>query len=181
MDRKTFLTQLGGAGLIAAFPVTSVMAGEDPNPEIGKTFEEKVVKSDEGKVLQILGNKQIHKLIGKDTNNQMVEWIDYLEPGSGIPPHIHTKEDEIFRVTEGQVELVVAHKTTILNPGDTALAPKNIVHYWKVIGDKKAQMCVSAFPAGMEHMFEELNALPPGKPDFKKISEISAKYGIRFV
>lgn len=181
MDRNKFLKQLGGASLVAVLPVTSVRANKKSDPEIEKTIKEKVIKADEGKVLQILGNRQLHKFVGKDTNNQMVEWMDYLEPGSGIPPHVHTMEDEIFRVTEGQVELMVDNKTTILNAGDMALAPKNIVHSWKVIGDKKAQMCVSAFPAGMEHMFEELNALPQGKPDFQKIAEISANYGIRFV
>lgn len=110
-----------------------------------------------------------------------MEWADELEPGSGIPPHIHTKEDEIFRVIKGQVEIMVGNKTTTLKAGDLAFAPKNIVHSWKVVSDEKAKMCVSAFPAGMEHLFNELNDLLPGKPDFEKVGQICSKYGIRFV
>lgn len=181
MDRKKFLRQLGGAGLLATFPVTSVFARKKPDPELGKNVAEKIVKKNKGKALNIFGNRQLHKFVGKDTNNQLVEWVDYLAPGSGIPPHIHSKEDEVFRVREGQIELMVAGKTTVLEAGDMAFAPKNVVHSWRVVGDTNAQLCVSAFPAGMEHMFEELNALPPGKPDFEKIAEISATYGIRFV
>jgi len=42
-------------------------------------------------------------------------------------------------------------------------------------------MCTSAFPAGIEEMFAELNELPPGKPDFEVVAEICGKYGISFV
>ena len=181
MERKTFLKQLGGAGLVAMFPITSVMADRRSDQIIKKNPKGKIVLKEEGKVLKIFGNKQIHKFVGKDNNNQMFEWLDYLAPGSGIPPHIHTKEDEVFRVTKGSVEFTIGEKKSVLNSGDIALAPKNIPHSWRVVGDKAAEMTVSVSPAGMEYMFEELNALPPGKPDFKKVSDISAKFGIQFV
>lgn len=180
MNRKTFLAQLGGVGLLALLPISRVLAKTRIKPLIDE-LKGKVIKSEEGKTLRILGNIQIHKLTGKDTDNQIVEWIDHLEPGSGIPPHIHTREDEIFRVLEGQVEIMVDNSATILKAGDMALAPKNIVHSWRVVGVEKAKMCVSAFPSGMEHLFEELNALPAGPPNFEAIAAISDKYGIHFV
>ena len=180
MNRKTFLTQLGGAGLVALLPMSPVLAKTRLKSLIDK-IKGKVITSEEGRSLRILGNVQVHKLTGQDTDNQLVEWIDHLEPGSGIPPHIHTKEDEIFRVLEGQVEIMVDNSATILKAGDIALAPKNIVHSWRVVGSEKAKMCVSAFPSGMEHLFEELNALPAGPPNFEAIATISAKYGIHFV
>ena len=62
-----------------------------------------------------------------------------------------------------------------------AFAPKNLVHAWKVVGEEDAKMWVSAFPSGMEHMFHELNALPVGPPDLKKVAEICDGYGIQFV
>jgi len=37
------------------------------------------------------------------------------------------------------------------------------------------------FPAGIEDMFEELGALPPGPPDFPKVAEICGRYGVKFV
>jgi quercetin dioxygenase-like cupin family protein len=181
MNRKTFLTQLGGVGMMTMLPLTSVRANNAPDAIIDKRLKGKVVTADAGEELTIFGNKQLHKLVGKDTNSQFFEWTDYLKPGSGIPPHIHTKEDEVFRVTQGMVEFTIGGKKSVLNAGDMALAPKNIPHSWRVVGDKDAEMSVSVFPAGMEFMFEELNALPPGRPDFKKVSDISAKYGIQFV
>ncbi|MGB3779706.1 MAG: cupin domain-containing protein [Tunicatimonas sp.] len=104
-----------------------------------------------------------------------------MEPGVGIPPHIHTKEDEIFRVVKGQVELMVNGQVTTLNPGDTVFAPKNIAHSWKVVGSENAKMITSAFPAGIEKMFHELADLPAGPPNFEQVAKICGKYGISFV
>lgn len=143
--------------------------------------EPKIIKDEEGNVLNVIGDIQTHKLVGSETGNQIVEWVDNVDPGVGIPPHIHTKEDEIFRVIKGQIEIMVDGETTVLNEGDVAFAPKNIPHSWTVVGTEKAKMITSAFPAGIEHMFEELAQLPPGPPDFQKVAEICAKQGISFI
>lgn len=181
MDRITFLKRTGlGIGL--AF-IPSLLNGKNEIKTISSDngLKPKIIQQSEGEVINVIGDIQIHKINGKDTNNQIVEWVNEVDPGVGIPPHIHTKEDEIFRVLKGQVELMVGDKTTILNEGDVAYAPKNIVHSWKIIGTEKASMCTSAFPAGIEVMFEELGKLPPGPPDFAKVSEICGRFGIKFV
>lgn len=178
MNRKRFLTQLGGTSLVALLPLSSVKAFKPLRTFFSKP---KIVRGNEGTQLQIFGNPQYHKVVGTDTGEQLFEWVDELKPGAGIPPHVHTKEDEIFRVLKGQVEIMVDGKTTLLKAGDMAFAPKNLVHAWKVVGEENAKMWVSAFPAGMEHMFHELNALPAGPPDLKKVAEISEGYGIQFV
>ena len=71
--------------------------------------------------------------------------------------------------------------TTVLEAGDVAFAPKNVPHAWKVVGTEKAKMITSAFPAGIEHMFKTLSELPPGPPDFAKVTAICAEHGITFV
>jgi len=141
----------------------------------------KIVRDSEGDVLNVIGDIQTHKLVGSDTNNQLVEWVDNVAPGVGIPPHIHTKEDEIFRVVKGQIEIMVGEVTTILKEGDCAFAPKNIPHAWTVVGIEKAKMITTAFPAGIEFMFAELSKLPEGPPDFEKVTAICNNHGISFV
>ena len=141
----------------------------------------KIVKDTDGDILNVINDIQTHKLVDSDTKNQIVEWVDNVEPRVGIPPHIHTKEDEIFRVIKGQIEIMVDGKTSILNEGDIAFAPKEIPHSWKVVGTEKAKMITSAFPVGIENMFKELAKLPAVPPDFEKVSKICAKHGISFV
>lgn len=181
MDRKKFI-QTSGLGLgMALIPGIAsperLFEKKDPTTKLYP----KIIKDIEGDVLDVIGDIQTHKLVGSETDNQIVEWVDNVEPGVGIPPHIHTKEDEIFRVIKGQIEIMVDGKTTVLEAGDTAFAPKNIPHSWKVIGTEKAKMITSAFPAGIETMFKELADLPSGPPDFEKVARICGKHGITFV
>ena len=180
MKRKAFLKQLGGLSVLSLL-ATSLVQAAVIDPKLSKSLEKKIIRNESGKVFDIFGNKQVHKLVGADTNNQFFEWIDYLKPGAGIPMHTHTKEDEIFRVQTGTVEFTIGETSSILQKGDIAFAPKNIPHAWRVLGDRDAQMLVSVYPAGMEFMFEKLDALPKGKPDLEKVASISAEYGIHFI
>ncbi len=181
MDRKKFIKTSGTALGLALVP--GILQGKNSKAEKFDTnnVQPKIIQDSEGNVLNVIGDIQTHKLVGNDTGNQIVEWVDDVEPGVGIPPHIHTKEDEIFRVIKGQIEIMVDGKTTILNEGDVVFAPKQIPHSWKVVGTEKAKMITSAFPAGIEHMFEELAKLPAGPPNFEKVSEICANHGISFI
>lgn len=177
MKRANFLKSIGGLSILTFLPQPSHASAISYLDKL----KSKIIRKDEGEVLNVIGDIQTHKLVGSETDNQIVEWEDNVEPGTGIPPHIHTKEDEIFRVIKGQVEIMVDGKTSILKAGDTAFAPKNLPHSWKVVGTEKATMITSAFPAGIEIMFRKLADLPPGPPDFEKVTEICGEHGITFV
>jgi len=181
MDRKNFIRTTGlGVGFTLLPLMTQCQTSNDDDYQIMDT-EPKIITEAEGSVLNVIGDIQTHKLTGNDTGNQIVEWVSNVEPGVGIPPHIHTLEDEIFRVLKGQVEIMVNGQASILNAGDVAFAPKNIPHAWTVVGTDTAQMICSAFPSGIENMFDELAELPAGPPDFDKVAEICSRHGISFV
>ncbi len=180
MNRKNFI-RTTGIGLGVALTPGLLRAENTTSSTPGTNEKPKIIKDEDGEVLNVIGDIQTHKLIGSETGNQIVEWVDNVPPGTGIPPHVHTKEDEIFRVIKGQVEIMVDGEVTILNPGDIAFAPKNVPHAWTVVGTEDAKMITSAFPAGIEHMFRELSKLPPGPPDFEKVTAICGKHGISFV
>lgn len=141
----------------------------------------KIVRADEGLTINVIGDMQTLKLTGKDTNGQFTLIEEENVPGTGIPLHVHSNEDEVFRVLEGEMELTVGSKTTVLKAGDLALGPRGVPHSWKIVGDKKAKVILSVFPAGIENMFEELGKMPPGPPDFPKVAEICGRYGINFI
>lgn len=100
MKRKTFLHK-SGLALATTFLLGSGKSFAADSKRINA--EPKIIRDNEGSVLNVIGDVQTHKLVGKDTGNQIVEWVDNVEPGVGIPPHIHTKEDEIFRVIYGEI------------------------------------------------------------------------------
>ena len=144
-------------------------------------MKEKIVLKGEGRKLNILGDQQLIKLTAKDTDGKFTVILQDNPPNTQIPMHVHKNEDELYRVIEGEVEFTVDEKTTLLNGGDSIFLPRNIPHTWKVVGTNNATVDLTIFPSGLETMFEELNNLPAGPPDFLKVGEICGRYGIDFV
>ncbi len=177
MNRSDFIKAL-------SITSTSIMAipalFKSRMDHIRKILSPKIVRDGEGKVVNVIGDIQTIKLTGKDTNGLFTLIEEYNDPGVMIPPHVHEKEDEVFKVLEGEMELTVGDTTTILKAGDLAFGPRGVPHSWKIIGNKKAKVILSVFPSGIEDMFEELGDLPPGPPDFPKVAEICGRYGITF-
>lgn len=176
MNRKDFLkTSVIASASVVSIPAMASKRNTYSNPK------PKIVRANEGKKVNVIGDQQTFKLTGTDTDGQFTLIEEINPPGTMIPPHVHTKEDEVFKVLEGELEVTVGDKTVILKAGDLAFAPKNIPHSWKVIGDTDCKTILSAFPSGIELMFEELGGLPAGKPDFAKVAEICGRFGISFI
>ena len=144
-------------------------------------MKEKIIRQSEGKQLNVLGDNQIVKLSGQDTNGQFELILQDNPPNASIPKHIHTNEDELFSILEGEVEFEVGEHKTVLKSGDIIFLPRNIPHSFKVIGTQNAKITAIVTPAGLENMFEELSQLPSGPPDFSKVAQICGNYGLSFI
>lgn len=140
-----------------------------------------IVTKKEGAMLNVLGDNQTIKLSGKDTNGQFTLVEQNNPPGTGIPPHVHEREDEIFQVVAGEVEFSMNGQATTLTAGDLVYLPKGTPHGFRVTGSQAAKVNLSIFPAGIEGMFEALSQLPAGPPDMEKVMKICGEYGVRFV
>lgn len=161
---------------------TDEMKESQQNQEVATAQSEpKIVKSTEGRKLNVMGDNQTIKLSGKDTNGLYTLIEQNNDPGIGIPPHVHENEDEVFHVLEGLVEMSIGDQKTTLEAGDVIFCPKGIPHSWRVVGEQRSKAMLSIFPAGLEGMFEELSQLPAGPPDLEKVGQICGMYGLRFV
>ena len=188
MKRKEFLRNAMAASVVTMIsPLTSsCQSANSALPDKVATAENnsvaaKVIRNTEGKKVNVIGDQMTFKLTGKDTNGQFTLIEEFNDPGVGIPLHVHEHEDEVFKVLEGEMELVVDGKTTILKAGDIGYGPRGIPHAWRIVGEQKAKVILTVFPSGIEVMFEELGQLPAGPPDLAKVGEICGRYGIRFV
>jgi len=139
-----------------------------------------LVLPDAGERLSVIGDRQTIKLDGSHTHGAFALIEQNNEPGTSVPEHFHTQEDEIFYVLEGEMEFTVSKEKILAAPGTTVFLPKGVPHSFKVTS-KGARTLIMLQPAGTEKMFRELNALPPGAPDSKVISKICSKYGVHFV
>lgn len=179
MERNEFLKRTTlGLGSVVLFP-SLIKALPIENTFNGSNS--KIIKCNEGKKINVIGDNMTVKLTGADTNGQYGLIEENNDPGVGIPLHVHKNEDEIFKVIVGEVEFEVGDEKKILLKGDLAFCPRGIPHSWKVVGSQKSKVDLSFFPAGLEILFEELSKLPAGPPDFALVAEICGKYGIKFL
>ena len=145
------------------------------------TLIPKVVPATGGTPLIVLGDHVVVKLTGQDTGGEFALAEQLNEPGTGIPLHRHTHEDETFVVLEGRVEFVVDSAVTIVEAGGLAYAPRGTAHSFRVVSDTRARMLIYLSPAGLELMFQELSQLPAGPPDLAQVATICGRYGVSFV
>jgi quercetin dioxygenase-like cupin family protein len=141
----------------------------------------KFLASGQGTLLTVLGDQQFIKLRKEDTNGAYALVEQVSAPGSGVPLHLHTQEDETFIVLEGSVQIDLENRSFTATAGGTVFLPRNIPHAFKVVGEKPARIQVIISPGGLEGMFQELSELPPGPPDFPKVVAICDHYGVSFV
>ena len=88
-----------------------------------------------GEQLSVIGDRQTIKLDGSHTNGAFALIEQNNEPGTSMPEHFHTQEDEIFYVLEGEIEFTVSKEKIAAAAGTTVFLPKGIPHSFKV-GEK---------------------------------------------
>lgn len=135
------------------------------------------------------GNLYTFLATGEETGGAFSLFDFVVPPQSGALPHIHSREDELFYVLEGEVtfqlESQTGIQTTVGTPGTFAFLPKGRPHAWENSGTTPAKMLSLVVPSGIEGFFVEQNqpvidesAPIPSPLPVSVIAPISASYGI---
>jgi quercetin dioxygenase-like cupin family protein len=128
-------------------------------------------------------------LSGADTGDAYCLLEISLAPGTCVPRHTHTREDESYFVLAGELEVIVGDDVFVLKPGDTLIAPREIPHELRNSGNVENHYLLVFSPAGFEE-FLEITAVPaaahaaaPTEPHLTPIRNVHAlagDYGIEF-
>ena len=121
----------------------------------------KLARLGEGKVLMVLGLPHIVRIESDQnvTGTSLMEVV--VAPGQGVPPHVHTWEDEIFCVVQGEVtcQMDGLPSPVTLKPGDSVFLPRNRAHGFTNASTKEARMLVTVMPGTeTDRMFADLDA-----------------------
>jgi quercetin dioxygenase-like cupin family protein len=82
-----------------------------------------------------------------------------FDPGSGVAPHFHKGHSDSFYVLEGELEFHVGDEVFHATPGSYVLAPPNVVHHFRNVGDTAARMLNLHTPGGFVQYRRELREL----------------------
>jgi quercetin dioxygenase-like cupin family protein len=72
--------------------------------------------------------------------------------GTMPPLHVHRTDDELFHVIDGEITVYVGESVERLGAGDTAFAPRDIPHTYRVESDGARWLTIGA-PGGLERYF----------------------------
>lgn len=108
-----------------------------------------------------------------------------VPPGSGPPPHLHTREDEAFYLLDGQLEFTAGEQTVLAGAGDFVFLPRGNLHRFTNPGVLPARALILVSPGGFEGFFRDAGTpARPGEPappfdpaDAPRIASISAAFG----
>lgn len=144
-------------------------------------------KPSEGRRIGIVGDVYRFLATGEETDGKYATFEAIVPPGSGPPPHIHSREEESFLVLEGQMTFQLGEDRFVAEAGTFLNMPVGSLHCFKNESDKTARLLISVAPAGLEQMFFEVGqpldddsdvAPPPTHADIEKLLEAAPRYGV---
>ena len=111
-------------------------------------------------------------------------------PGFEPPRHVHTIEDEIFMIKEGNVTFFRGDDIIQAGPGDTVVLHKNVPHHFAVTSERVKGIMI-ATPGNLENFFRarniehEGNEVPaPTRPTMEEIiqlGQLAESFGMNFM
>jgi quercetin dioxygenase-like cupin family protein len=127
----------------------------------------------------------------KDTNGAFCLVEATAAPGTEPPPHVHSREDELFYVLEGEFDMYVGKEAYTLETGECIFLPRFKPHGF-VIRSPQLRVLTLFTPGGIEEAFRSMtcpaqklglptNALTYSKADLEQTAQRFSNYGIRLL
>lgn len=178
-----FLAITMGASIV---PDDTFAKSEWPgNPEVsGADLKQPIhIKSGEGKIGKI-GDGDINFKFNKTQTDGHLGITESTLPVGilGAPPHTHKGFDEICRVSEGTLTILVGDEVFQVNAGDWHLRPKGLMHSFWNQGTKPVKFIEIYTPGGHEAYMNELADLflENQRPKAGALDLLAQKYDISF-
>jgi mannose-6-phosphate isomerase-like protein (cupin superfamily) len=126
-----------------------------------------------------------------DTNGAFSLVEATLVPGNEPPPHVHSREDELFYVLEGAFDVYVGEEAFKVETGECIFLPKCTPHAF-VIRSPRLRLLTLFTRGGLEDAFRGMSApaqrldLPPGAltyatADVTQTAQRFSAYGVRLL
>jgi mannose-6-phosphate isomerase-like protein (cupin superfamily) len=103
-----------------------------------------------------MGMLLTHLVDEQDTNGAFSLLEATVVPGTEPPPHVHSREDELFYVLEGQFDVYVGDKTFSVIAGECIFLPRLKPHAF-VIRSPELRVLILYTHAGLEDAFRSVS------------------------
>ncbi len=138
-----------------------------------------IVTPEQGAVFNIGAHTVTEKITCEQSGGDYYVIQQVSPPGSFVPPHVHSLEDEIAFIDEGEFEIFLGGKTSHAGPGATLHFARGTYHGFTIVGERPGKSTWVITPGtNFQTFFREVAAFPPGPPDFARLDALHSKHGM---
>jgi quercetin dioxygenase-like cupin family protein len=173
-----FLLAFAGTMLAA----TTGVSAHDVKGELTNLATPAVITSGDGtgQSFNVLGHSITEIMTAEATGGAYYILKIVTPAGAGVPPHVHSREDEIGTIVSGQFEIFIGGKVTKAGPGDTINFAHGTIHGFKVVGTEPGETRWVIVPGtNFQSFFRQFGAFPPGPPDMAKLDKLHTDHGMK--
>ena len=138
------------------------------------------VGAEGGEILRFSDAELTVKVSGASTSGAMsvIEEADPLD----TPLHVHSNEDELWYILEGEHVFQIGDVEMTAGPGDVVFGPRGVPHSQRRVVPRKGRFIEVYTPGGFDAVFRELaEAEARGESMPEVYRSVSEKYGITWV
>lgn len=114
-----------------------------------------------------------------------------LKPGNEPPPHVHSREDELFYVLEGNFDVYVGMDVFTVSQGGCVFLPRSKPHAF-IIRTPRLRLLTLFTPGGIEDAFRSKSvpaqtlelpaeAIPYSTGDLEEVAQRMSEHGVRIL
>ena len=92
---------------------------------------------------------------GSDEHGPFVEVRAWVQPGGGVPAHVHPGIEERFTVVSGRAQLLSGRRWVEAGPGETVVVPPGTRHAYRNRGEETMHfVCMVRPPSSLQGFLE---------------------------
>ena len=119
-----------------------------------------------------------HKVGAARLNGSLAILEGNVAPGDFVPPHTHTREDEVSCVIGGKVTYRVGQETFEATAGSYVIKPRGVVHaFWNATAEK-ATIIEVVIPGAFEDFFDAIEEVPDGPAQPTALMALQERFGV---
>ncbi len=119
-----------------------------------------------------------HKVRSDQLDGALAILEGTIEPGQFVPPHTHTREDEVSCVIRGELTFRVGDEVLKAPAGSYVIKPRGIVHaFWNATDEPAVAIEVHS-PGAFEDYYDAFGELPDGPDRMQASIALQRKFGL---
>ena len=142
-----------------------------------------ITQPGEGLPVRAFGNEIRFQLTSEQSGGALTVGMATVAPGSRVPPHVQSREEELFLIVEGEYRFWIDDEWKEVSAGGLVYVPRGVAHTFEVIGERGGRHWVLSMPGGFDRFFARCAEAfaTPGPPDVARLAAINAEFGVKLV